>query len=185
MLPRGISGELPQAKHGRAQVQYDVSQVTRQSAEQGRNRHEERSPLQDYLSQYLLFDPSYVRIEYRADVLAAERAMILIQDWHEWVNRLGWASLEWTLAVFLCHMVFSVIVFRRREHSLGIVFAVMGMLCFPGLLLGLVFGLIYGWQKARSWQIRTFMIFWAVATLIVVLNWIGYFFIRVWTVGPD
>jgi hypothetical protein len=111
--------------------------------------------------------------------------MILIQDWHEWVNRLGWASLEWTLAVFLCHMVFSVIVFRRREHSLGIVFAVMGMLCFPGLLLGLVFGLIYGWQKARSWQIRTFMIFWAVATLIVVLNWIGYFFIRVWTVGPD
>jgi len=102
-----------------------------------------------------------------------------ITHWHEWVNRLAFASLEWVFAVFVCQIVAGVIAIRNRQSAMGIVLVATAILCFPGLLIGVPLGLVYGWTKARRWQIRTFMIFWTAIVIIATLNVVAYLMVRV------
>ena len=62
---------------------------------------------------------------------------------------------------------------------MGIVLVATTILCFPGLIIGVPLGLVYGWTKAGHWQIRTFMIFWTAIVIIATLNVVAYLIVRV------
>ena len=104
--------------------------------------------------------------------------MILLDDHDRWVDRLGWASFESTVIVFVCLVAFGIISVRNRQHAIGIALIAMGILCCPGLPFGLVLGLAYGWTKHRAWRISTFMIFWTSLVIVAVLNCAVFAFFR-------
>ncbi len=106
---------------------------------------------------------------------------MLLRDQITWIRIFAFASMEWTIVVFVCLMIFAIIAMKHREHAIGIALIAMGIFCCPGFPFGLVLGLGYGWAKVRSWQIQTFMTFWTGLTIVAVLNWSIYLFVRFFT----
>jgi hypothetical protein len=95
-----------------------------------------------------------------------------------WLDRFSGASLQFVAIEFVCLMAFAVIAIRRGKSPIGIVLIALGILCFPGLPLGVALGLVVGWIKCRPWQTRTFMVFWTALSVLAVLNFAGFFYFR-------
>jgi len=65
------------------------------------------------------------------------------------------------LASLVCFVLVLIQMFQHRQMALGIVCIV---LAFCGI--GFLIAFIYGWVKAREWNIQNIMIAWTVCVLI-------------------
>ena|SRR5579863_7228871 len=70
-----------------------------------------------------------------------------------------------SLANFVCFVLVLIQMFQRGTSGLGITCIVLAVCCGLG---GLV-AFIYGWLKAREWNINTLMTVWTVALAILIV----------------
>lgn len=84
-----------------------------------------------------------------------------------WRRALGLASLELLALVILGYIGLTVYFFAKREIAVGIVCAVCTV---PGLPVGILIALAFGWLRASRWQIKAFMALWTGLVALLLLN---------------
>ena len=67
-----------------------------------------------------------------------------------------------SLVCFICYVLLLIQMFQRGMVGLGIAFIALTVCCGLGMLIGL----IYGWTKARVWNLNNLMTVWTVAFAI-------------------
>ncbi len=73
------------------------------------------------------------------------------------------AGLQMLAVVLACYLRLVVELFRRREYTVGVLFAVLFLLVGGGWTLGALAGLPVGWRYARRWGLRPWMAVWSLA----------------------
>jgi hypothetical protein len=81
------------------------------------------------------------------------------------------AVLHLLVPILLGYLGLTVAFFRRRELAPGILCAVFAVFC-PGLPVGVLVALAFGWLHARRWGTRPFMALWTVLLALVCLDWV-------------
>jgi fructose-specific phosphotransferase system IIC component len=86
-----------------------------------------------------------------------------------WRRALGLALLQLLIPVLLGYAGLTIAFFRRRELAPGILCVCCAVLC-PGLPVGLLIALAFGWLHAARWGMRPFMALWTVLVAIACLD---------------
>lgn len=84
---------------------------------------------------------------------------------------LALALLHLLVPILLGYVGLTVAFFRRREFAPGILCVVCAVFC-PGLPVGILIALAFGWLHARRWGVRSFMALWTVLLAVVCLDWV-------------
>jgi hypothetical protein len=84
---------------------------------------------------------------------------------------LGLAMLQLLVPILMGYVGLTIAFFRRRELAPGILCVCCAVLC-PGLPVGVLVALAFGWLHARRWGTRPFMALWTVLLALVCLDWV-------------
>jgi hypothetical protein len=87
-----------------------------------------------------------------------------------WGTGLVIAGVQLLLMVMACYLRLVVEMVRRREYTLGILFAGLFLLIGGGWAVGVLVGLPVGWRNATRWNLRGWMTFWTLALVLGLVN---------------